>query len=382
LLRKWPWGRIVLFNTDVGKTSCPSIVIRSLLVVSALALTSCAALNDSVGYYLQSASGHMNILRSARPIADWLADPATPEPLRRKLTLVAEIRTYASSELGLPDNGSYTKYADLKQPFVVWNVVATPELSLQLRQWCFPVAGCVTYRGYYNKEAAEAFAKPLKEQGDDIQIGGVPAYSTLGYFDDPVLNTFINYPDAELARLIFHELSHQVVYVKGDTTFNESFATAVETIGVERWLRFKANQKLTADYRAFASRRVDFLGLLKRYRAQLETAYKTLSDDAAKRTAKRDLIAALRADYETLKQTRWNGFKGYDRFFAQELGNAHLASVATYTDLVPGFLALAKTVDPADDKSLRDFFVAAEKLAQLEKSKRNTELGELAKKLQ
>jgi predicted aminopeptidase len=358
------------------------LAARALIALSSIALSSCTALNDSVGYYFQSASGHMNVLRSARPIADWLADPATPEPLRRKLTLVAEIRAYASSELGLPNNGSYTKYADLKQPFVVWNVVATPELSLQLRQWCFPVAGCVTYRGYYNKAAAEAFAKPLKEQGDDIQIGGVPAYSTLGYFDDPVLNTFINYPDAELARLIFHELSHQVVYVQGDTTFNESFATAVETVGVERWLRVKADEKLEADYRAFASRRVDFLALLKSYRSQLESAYKTLGDDAAKRVAKRDLIASLRADYETLKQSRWNGFKGYDRFFAQELGNAHLAAVATYTDLVPGFLALAKTVDSSNSKPLRDFFVAAEKLAQLEKSKRNAELVELGKKLQ
>jgi predicted aminopeptidase len=371
-----------LFKTVVRQSVRLGFLLRSLLVLSAVFLSSCAALNDSVGYYFQSASGHMNILRSARPIADWLADPATPEPLRRKLTLVAEIRTYASSELGLPNNGSYTKYADLKQPFVVWNVVATPELSLQLRQWCFPVAGCVTYRGYYNKEAAEAFAKPLKERGDDIQIGGVPAYSTLGYFDDPVLNTFINYPDAELARLIFHELSHQVVYVKGDTTFNESFATAVETIGVERWLLFKADEKLTADYRAFASRRSDFLALLKRYRNQLETAYRTLGDDVAKRNAKRDLIAGLRADYETLKKTRWNGFKGYDRFFAQELGNAHLAAVATYTDLVPGFLALAKTIDPSNAKPLGDFFAAAEKLTQLEKSKRNLELVELAKKLQ
>jgi predicted aminopeptidase len=323
---------------------------RALLLAATFALSSCATVNDSVGYYLQSAAGHMNLLRSARPISDWLADPSTPEPLRRKLTLVTEIRAYASSELGLPNNGSYTKYADLKRPFVVWNVVATPELSLQLRQWCFPIAGCVTYKGYYNKDDAEAFARPLKEQGDDVQIGGVPAYSTLGYFDDPVLNTFINYPDAELARLIFHELSHQVVYVKGDSTFNESFATAVETIGVERWLRFKADEKLAADYRAFAGRRVDFLALLKNYRAQLDAAYKSLADDNAKRSAKRALIAAMRVDYETLKITRWNGFKGYDRFFAQELGNAHLASVATYTELVPSFLALAKTQDPLNNK--------------------------------
>jgi predicted aminopeptidase len=351
-----------------------ALLILSLIAFSSILLSSCASINDSLGYYLQSASGHINVMRSARPIAEWLADPTTSEPLKRKLKLVSEIRSYASSELGLPDNGSYTKYADLKQPFVVWNVVATPELSLQLRQWCFPVAGCVTYRGYYNKDAAEAFAKPLKEQGDDIQIGGVPAYSTLGYFDDPVLNTFINYPDAELARLIFHELSHQVVYVKGDTTFNESFATAVETIGVERWLRFKADEKLTADYRAFAARRVDFLALLKSYRSQLDSAYKTLADDASKRNAKKDLIAALRAEYETIKQTRWNGFKGYDRFFAQELGNAHLAAVATYTDQVPGFLALAKNVDPSDGKPLRDFFVAAEQLAQLEKPKRDAQL--------
>ncbi len=374
---------ILLMNlfSKLRETKLTMIVI-GLIAFSVLSLSSCASFRESAGYYWQSANGHLSVVRAARPIQEWLADPSTPEPLRRKLKLVTEIRAYASSELGLPDNGSYTKYADLKRPFVVWNVVATPELSLQLRQWCFPIAGCVTYRGYYNKDDAEAFAKPLKEQGDDIQIGGVPAYSTLGYFDDPVLNTFINYPDAELARLIFHELSHQVVYVKGDTTFNESFATAVETIGVERWLALKSDAKLTADYRAFAKRRVDFLALLKRYRGELESAYKTLGDDTAKREAKRSLIAAMRADYEQLKVARWDGFKGYDRFFAQDLGNAHLAAVATYTDQVPGFLALAKEMSLSDAGKLAEFFLAVEKIAALEKPKRDQALGDLAKKLQ
>lgn len=332
---------IVLFKLRLYKLAI--LKLAAIAFIGPL-LSSCAALNNSVGYYWQSARGHINLLQSARPISEVIADPATPQALRNKLQFVREVRSYATQELGLPDNGSYQKYVDLKRPFVVWNVVAAPELSLRLRQWCFVVVGCVTYRGYYSKADADAFAKMYREQGDDVQVGGVPAYSTLGYLDDPVLSSFIGYPEGELARLIFHELSHQVVYIKDDTTFNESFATAFETLAVNQWLAQKANPVIEAQYKAFDQRRTDFVALLKRYRKQLDDAYKVESSDDAKRAAKQAIFVALKAEYETIKRDRWEGFKGYDRFFAQDLGNAHLAAVATYTDQVPGFIALAKQV--------------------------------------
>ena len=178
-------------------------------------------------------------MRSGRPISELLTESDIDVKLRGKLELVSEIRRFASRELGLPDNNSYTRYADLKRQFVLWNVVATPELSMKLVNWCFPIAGCISYRGYYAKEDADRFAEKLRNDGFDVYVGGVPAYSTLGWFDDPVLSTFIQYPDAELARLIFHELAHQVLYVAGDTMFNESFATAVEEAGLQRWLALR-----------------------------------------------------------------------------------------------------------------------------------------------
>ncbi len=351
-----------------------NVIFRLAILAFGGLLSGCAALSDGVGYYWQSASGHLSIMRQARAIDDWLADPALAVPLKKKLLLAKSVREYAWRELGLPNNGSFTKYADLKRPFVLWNVVATPELSMQMHQWCFPVAGCVTYRGYYEKAAADAFAAQLKNQGNDVQVGGVPAYSTLGYFDDPLLNTFINYPDAELARLVFHELSHQVVYVKNDTTFNESFATAVETAGLERWQRQHADAKGIAEYQAFKSRREDFLQLLKKYKAELEGIYKELISDEQKRVKKRELFERLQQEYRSIKQTQWAGFAGYDRWFAQPLSNAHLAGVATYTDMVPDFLALLK--DNHDD--LPKFFEAVKLLAKQDKAERTKMLEQLS----
>ena len=208
----------------------PRLFRRALAMGAAASLlASCSTLN----YYSQAAQGQLELLADARPIDDWLADPATNTSLRHRLEAARQIRRFAVQQMGLPDNDSYKNYAALKRQYVLWNVVATPELSLKPLQWCFPVAGCVNYRGYYSKEDAQAYAQELRAGGHDVQVGGVPAYSTLGWFNDPLISTFINYPDAELARLIFHELAHQVVYVAGDSQFNESFASAVEEAGVE-----------------------------------------------------------------------------------------------------------------------------------------------------
>ena len=317
---------------------------------------------STVGYYAQSMHGHFSMLHEARPISELLADPTLDPKLRAKLQRVQQVRAYASRELGLPDNRSYTEYADLHRPYVLWNVYAAPELSLTLRKSCFPVAGCVGYRGYFDQADAERYAAQMRANGDDVQVSGVPAYSTLGWFDDPVLNTFINQPDGELARLIFHELGHQVVYVKGDTTFNESFATTVETEGLKRWLAAQNDPALTESYRSYDARRKDFLGLLYTTKDKLAAIYASAADDDTKRAQKRAAFAQLQRDYETLKREHWGGYTGYDRYFAQTLGNAHLASVAAYTQLVPAFEALLAQADG----DLPRFYEAVRALAALD----------------
>jgi predicted aminopeptidase len=221
-------------------------------------LASCSTLN----YYSQAAQGQFELLSDARPIDDWIADPGTSSKLRLRLETARQIRHYAVAEMALPDNKSYKNYADVKRKYVLWNVVATPELSLKPLQWCFPVAGCVDYRGYYNKGAAEDYANQLRADGNDVEIGGVAAYSTLGWFNDPLISTFINYPDGELARMIFHELAHQVVYVPGDSQFNESFASTVEEVGVEQWLERFGSQPMRDSYARYRGRKKDFLGPL------------------------------------------------------------------------------------------------------------------------
>lgn len=338
-----------------------------------LLMAGCAATGEGLGYYWQSVRGHLAVMQAARPVQAWLDDPATEPWLRAKLTLAREARRFASQELGLPDNGSYTRYADLKRPSVVWNVVATPELSMSLKQWCYPVVGCATYRGFYDKADADRYAQHLRGQGLEAHVSGVPAYSTLGWFDDPLLSTFIRFPDAEVARTIFHELGHQVLYIAGDTPFNESFASAVEEIGLARWLRSRPDgEGLRKAYDTFNQRKQAFVALLKRHRATLEALYSSDVDDAAKRSGKAAVFAALQRDYAELKQA-WGGFKGYDGFFAQTLGNAHLATVATYNEWLPGFLALYEQA--GRPQPLGPFFEAVKALSGKPKAERERILG-------
>ena len=331
-------------------------------------LASCSSLN----YYRQAAQGQLTLLSDARPIEDWLNDRSTPENLRMRLTSARQIRRFAVRELDLPDNQSYKNYAALQRPFVLWNVVATPELSLKPVQWCFPVAGCVSYRGYYSRDDAAAYAKQLRAEGNDVQVGGVPAYSTLGWFNDPLISTFINYPDAELARLIFHELSHQVLYVAGDSQFNESFASAVEEAGVERWMALFGNEAMRENFLRHTLRKQAFLELLLRSRRALEQNYASRASVAEKRAAKVRLFQQLQDEYQLLK-AGWGGHAGYDRFFAEPLSNAHLASIATYNDFVPAFRALL-----AQEKTFPRFYAAAKALAALDRPERHRRLQALA----
>ena len=324
-----------------------------------------------IGYFVQAAHGQFAVLSAARPIDDWLANPDTEDKLKDKLARVKEIRAFAARELALPNNASYTSYADLKRPFVMWNVVATPELSLKPLQWCFPVAGCVNYRGYYSKEDAQAYAAELRAAKYDVEVSGVPAYSTLGWFNDPVLSTFIQYPDGELARLVFHELAHQVVYVPGDSRFNESFAVAVEEAGVERWLVMFGDDKTRAAYAAYKARKQDFLALLLKHRKALKAIYESDVSDGEKRKEKETIFRALQDEYLVLKEA-WGGYKGYDRWFAEPLSNAHLSAIATYHDFVPGFRALL-----AQQKNMAQFYEAVRMLSTLGKEERHHQLARL-----
>jgi len=344
----------------------------ALLAAGTVGLTSgCSTLR----YYADSVGGHLTIVRAARPVSEWLADGTVSAALKARLELSQRIRDFATRELKEPDNASYRRYADLKRPYAVWNVVAAPELSLTLKTWCFPVVGCVGYRGYYEQADADAFAAGLRAQGLEVSVYGVPAYSTLGLlpfdvFADPLLNTFIGYPEGELARLIFHELAHQIAYAKGDTVFNESFATAVERIGAQRWLKERASPQAREEYERYDARRRDFRALTTRYRDRLEALYDSVASDADKRTAKAALMAQLRADYETLKRERWSGYSGYDGWFAHA-NNASFGVLAAYNQLVPDFERLFER----EGGDFSRFYAEVKRLAALPLAERRKALG-------
>jgi len=342
------------------------------LLLLAQAIVGCTSLQDGPGYYLQSMLGHLDLISRAKPVDQLIADDATDPALRKRLEQARAMRVFASQSLGLPDNASYTRYADLQRPYALWNVFAAPELSVTLQQWCFPVAGCVSYRGYYDRTDAERFAKALEQQRLEVSVGGVPAYSTLGWFDDPLLSTFVQYPEGELARLIFHELAHQVVYVPGDTTFNESFASAVEEIGVEKWFAQRSDPGAALAYRQYDQRRRSFLELLVRHKTSLAEVYARPVSDEEKRLGKQRVFESLRTDYQQLKDA-WGGNTAYDRWFSQPVNNARLAAVGAYSDLVPAFRVLF-------DRSNGDFtqfYASVRQLAALDKPLRDARLASM-----
>ena len=308
-----------------------------MLALLALVLGGC-----SLPYLSQAVTGHLELLQRARPVDDWLADPGTPSALRERLVLAARMREFAVRELKLPDGPSYRRYAELDRPAVVWNVVAAPALSLTLKTWCVPVAGCVAYRGWFDRADAEGLAAQLQAEGWETHIVPVPAYSTLGRTDwlggDPLLSTFVAWPEGELARLLFHEMAHQVVFVPGDTAFNESYATAVERLGVRRWLAQAAPRARGADaaWEAIDARRRDFRALTAAARAELQSRYDSAQPEAERRAGKAAILERLRADHARLKIERWGGFAGYDAWFAR-VNNAMLALQATYDAGVPAF---------------------------------------------
>jgi predicted aminopeptidase len=353
-------------------------VNRAVVLGFGAALTLTVAVTaacSSLDYYRQALAGQMELVRKREPVAEVVDSADTSATLRQRLLLIQRMRDFATGELRLPDNGSYRSYADLGRPYLVWNVFATPELSLAAREWCYPLVGCLSYRGYFDPQQATQLATELQRQGLETWVGGVPAYSTLGWFDDPLLNTFVDWPEGRLAELIFHELAHQRLYLSGATGFNESFATAVGRLGARRWLARYGADLAGADYQRQRALKSSFLNLVFGARTELESVYGSEQGAAGKRQAKSQVLEILSHDYQRWK-ARWQGFSGYDRVMATGPSNAWFAAVATYTDQVPAFLALFQ----ASGESFERFYRAAERLADLNAETRSAELSALAER--
>ena len=326
------------------------------LFLAGLALLLCSGC-ESLSYYSQAIGGHLQVMGAARPLDAWLADPATPADLRQRLETARHIRTFATRGLHLPDNGSYTSYAELGRPFVLWSVFAAPEFSVEPKRECFPFIGCVGYRGFFSEKDAHSHAAKLRKEGYDVYVGGVLAYSTLGWFDDPLLSTFIRYPDTQVARLVFHELAHQMVYARNDTAFNESFAVVVEEEGVRRWLEAEGRLAELASFKATQARKRDFAGRVKATRERLAAIYAMGLSPEAMRERKRGEFDRLRADFP-------GAVPG-------EPSNAFLVSIALYNELVPGFERLL-----AESGSLERFYARVRALAASERSSRDPLLAQ------
>ena len=334
--------------------------------MAALTLSGCA----EVGYYSHILRGEMSLLHQRVAIAQVIADPATDPKLKARLELVREARAFSIRALALPDNGSYTLYADVHRPYVVWNVFAAPEFSLKGREWCFPFVGCLQYRGYYEESRANEKATELKSEGDDVYVSGISAYSTLGWFDDPVLSTMLKWTDDHLIDTLFHELGHQVLYIKGDTTFNESFATF---IGEEGLREFRASRGDPPPDPKRQERSDQFLALLMDTRSRLETLYaKPLPADEM-RAAKQAEFAALRDRYAALKAS-WGGYSGYDSWFEGEINNARLLPIGLYQQWVPAFAALFDE----NGRDWKKFYAAAKALGKLDAPERKAKLQQLS----
>ena len=336
--------------------------------LAVLALTGCA----SVGYYAQSVTGHLGLMSRARPIEAVVADPDTEPRLAARLRTALDIRDFASSALGLPANASYRRYVDLDRRYVVWNVVAAPELSLEPRRWCFPVAGCLSYRGYFSESAAAEYGRALEFEGWDVTVAGVRAYSTLGWFDDPLLSSMVELPEYFLAGIVFHELAHQRLYVPGDTEFNESFAVVVERAGVRRWIEAAGRAELGEHYRVAADRRAAFLDVVRDTRRDLEAAYASSRSDSEKRDAKTRLFERLQSRYAALRGT-WASGPTYDFWFERGVNNAAIALLSTYDRWVPALEALLAR----SSGDLQAFYRASDVLAALSPDERRARLETL-----
>ena len=343
-------------------------ILAGMLGISLL-IVGCSHLT----YYAQAIGGQLEIFRRAHPITEWLTSSELSPPIRHTLQYVLKVRTFASQTLHLPVQDSYSFYADLGRPFVVWNVFAAPPFSLTLKSWCFLVVGCLQYRGYFSQEAAQHFAEELRQQGDEVYVAGIKAYSTLGWFADPLLNTMLTWSPTSLAGVLFHELAHQQLYIPDDTAFNESFATAVEHEGIKRWLTDQGNATDILMYQKNYSRYQEFVALITRFHTKLAQLYQQSLPDTQRSLQKKAYFHALKEEYAQLKQ-KWNGQSDYDAWFAQDLNNPKLLSVMTYQNYVPAFQALLRQ----QKGDIRSFYHAAAQLGQLPLEQRRTILQTLS----
>ena len=350
---------------------------RVLVIIATLVLVSGCS---TVGYYSQIVSGHMKIVLGKRSLADVASDENIDESLKHRLTVAQKARQFGIKELGLPNNESYTSFYDTGKRFVTWNVVAAGEFSFVPRTWCFPIAGCVSYRGYYSEKSAQEYADNLAaEEGLDVAVNGATAYSTLGWFKDPLLNTMLERSDPSIASLLFHELAHQQLYVGDDSTFNESYASFVEKVGLNQWRQNEAivnpqpdSELVNVELEARKKRREQFIALLSTVRSDLETLYELEIEDESKREQKKQRFAQMRADYAALKRS-WDDYEGYDHWFSTEINNARLVSVSTYNEYIPAF----EVMFDQSGGSLAQFYQVAKEVAELPAEERTAVMQEL-----
>jgi len=353
---------------DFGYPDAMKWLRISIGLLSAAILALMTQLSGCAGpsYYFQAISGHLHLMHSRVPVSELLADPGTDPELAQRLRQTVSMRRFAHDRLGLPSTDSYTRLAVTNKEAVTWNVIAAPEFSVEPRLWCFPVAGCVAYRGYFDRQKAQQFAKKMQSKSLDVMISPAIAYSTLGWFDDPLLDTMLQYSDAMLAGIIFHELAHDRLYVRSDTAFNEAFARFVEETGVHLWLSENGRGAEIEQWEMRRQAAVAFNGLLKETREQLEAAYSSEQSEASKRQEKKRIFANLQLRYKALVQTDWKGVDYYAAWMTGELNNAHLALMDSYEG---GACAFARLYEDAG-KNLERFYALAETKAALDKELR------------
>lgn len=343
------------------------LLSRGILLCFTILLGACSNLS----YYGHLAHGQYELMSARVPIRDIVEDDKQDAALRERLGKVLDARAFATQHLDLPDNDSYTEYADLKRPYVVWNVFATPELSLKAIEHCFLFVGCLAYRGYFDQQQAEEMAAQLRQQGDDVYVSGIPAYSTLGWFDDPVINTMMNWSDTVLIGTVFHELAHQKLYIKDDTVFNESFANFVGDEGLREYLAARNDHSDAEILRKQREHR--FIEMVLSARRRLDQLYKSNATEQAKRDGKAAEFTRLRAEYQTLRENEWRDYSGYDRWFSSELNNARLLPFGLYDEYVPAFAELFRE----QNADWTAFYAAAKSLKELSKEKRIARLNAL-----
>lgn len=343
------------------------LIIAHMILIWVVLGSGCA----SLAYYSQAISGHMKLWSKSRPVEQVIDDAETPPEVRRKLKLVQDVRAFARDELGITVGDAYESYVSTGRRYVVWNLFAAPEFSLQMKTFCYPIAGCVNYRGFYQQDDARQAAAAFRRDGYDVYVGGVAAYSTLGWFADPVLDTFLYRNDTRLAALIFHELAHRLVYVGSDTTFNESYATTFERQALKQWLARQGESGSFEAYLVTEDRRQQVIALILRTRTRLSTLYSTDLDADEKRRRKAEIIAAMKQDYEAMRSA-WDGDAGFASWMASDVNNAAIGAVGAYNGMVPAFNAILVQ----NDHQLSAFVEACRRLAELDKTERDRRLNQ------